>query len=1192
MLKSAYLLFVFILILLLNCNFLSDDFEPGNIVVYAPVANAEYKSGETIKIKWRNTEDYSYDATIKLYRNGLFEQVISSYFYTSSYDTSSYSWKIPSNLETDSTYQIKVEHYDHSEINDLSGIFTITGIEPDTFEVDDKSTQANILPLGTIQEHSLLYNDSDWVKIYVQSGNLYRITTSSDLSHYVYVYDNLNYTYDASDYGTATEINYTATSNDTLFILVKHYDSYSSNRGEYTIKAEVIEADSFEVDNYYSQASLIIPDSTQSHSIISMDTDWMKLFVKAGNVYSISTSSDFTHYLTLYLNPEQSSNDNTSGTDNTLNITPSEDDTLYIKVNYYSNSSTYYGNYNITVSALENDSYENDNNYNNANLISLDSIQKHSIIGNDSDWVKVVVNKDKIYKISTVSGVKHYLYIFEDPYLGTVAYQKNNENSIYYTSTANDTIFILIKNYSSSSTYSGNYTIEVDTLNNVSTDIFNTPEAGDTIKTSTSYYYINWDSSNVLLGDYVYIYLYRNGRLVKGIASSYTTNDGRHSWSVPSSIETGDNYRIKIVNYGTSQNVSFFSDTFTIIGQTPDAYEDDDTKSLAKFISADTSQNHTIMYSDSDWVKMPVIGGRSYKITSNSNITHYLSLHTKSGTSAIKSTSGSNNSIVYNATKTDTIYAAISVSSSYSLTYPYLLETSTIVADTLLAFSFPKAGDTITTLTDTTVSYSNFSNYGSYLYLYLYAGDSAIDIISGNYESNDGSFKWQVSENLITGNNYRLYIRNSAGDLFAFSDTFSIKGLEPDSYENDNLRDSATLIEAGQIQKHTLTVNDSDWVKISIDSGAIYTINSKALYNHYLRLYNSNEMLCSDSSFGANGNVTFTAMTNDSVYALISNASDVGNYTIEVDRYHPDSLVKFIEPTASSVYSAGSSYSLKWDLASDLFENYVYAYLYKGTKLITKITSYVASSDSKTYSWSVPDNLETGSNYSIYVQDKTSAPTIQIISDTFSISGISADIYEDDDTISTAHMIGGEMETHTLTIADKDWFTFNGVKDSVYVFDIASSDNVKLYFYSDSGTVSLFGTTLKKKIWLCSETAPYHFYIDEYNNSDATGYTIKLSEYSTNQNLLTVVTPAEGDSVNAGSSVNIAWSNSNVFNGYVDIFLYKDNQLTSTIKSQIFNNGTYTWFIPSTTAKGAYSIRIVSRETSKIYGTSKSFIID
>lgn len=249
-------------------------------------------------------------------------------------------------------------------------------------------------------------------------------------------------------------------------------------------------------------------------------------------------------------------------------------------------------------------------------------------------------------------------------------------------------------------------------------------------------------------------------------------------------------------------------------------------------------------------------------------------------------------------------------------------------------------------------------------------------------------------------------------------------------------------------------------------------------------------------------------------------------------------------------------------------------------------------SDNKIFSWAIPENLETNSNYSIYVQNSTTSPTIQIISDTFSISGITADAFEDDDSITTANPIGVEMETHTLTIGDKDWYRFDGIKDSVYVFDKASSDDVKLYLYSDSGSSNVFSTILNKKVWLCTETAPYHFYISEYNNSDASGYTIKLSQYSTNQNLLPIAVPGEGDTLNSGSSLTITWSNSSVFSGYVDIFLYKDGQLSSTVVSKISNVGSYSWFIPSSTVNGTYSLKIVSRESSKITGASNLFYIE
>ena len=85
------------------------------------------------------------------------------------------------------------------------------------------------------------------------------------------------------------------------------------------------------------------------------------------------------------------------------------------------------------------------------------------------------------------------------------------------------------------------------------------PNGGESLQTG-DIYNINWDSN---ASSNVSIKLYVNSTFSSNITTN-TSNDGSYTWSIPSSISTGSNYKIKITS-NTSSDVYDYSDgTFSI----------------------------------------------------------------------------------------------------------------------------------------------------------------------------------------------------------------------------------------------------------------------------------------------------------------------------------------------------------------------------------------------------------------------------------------------------------------------------------------------------------------------------------------------------------------------------------------------------------------------------------------------------
>ena len=109
-------------------------------------------------------------------------------------------------------------------------------------------------------------------------------------------------------------------------------------------------------------------------------------------------------------------------------------------------------------------------------------------------------------------------------------------------------------------TNSGAYTLDgIYTAGPSEYIIVENPNGGESLQTG-DIYNINWDSN---ASSNVSIKLYVNSTFSSNITTN-TSNDGSYTWSIPSSISTGSNYKIKITS-NTSSDVYDYSDgTFSI----------------------------------------------------------------------------------------------------------------------------------------------------------------------------------------------------------------------------------------------------------------------------------------------------------------------------------------------------------------------------------------------------------------------------------------------------------------------------------------------------------------------------------------------------------------------------------------------------------------------------------------------------
>jgi hypothetical protein len=224
---------------------------------------------------------------------------------------------------------------------------------PDIYEIDNTKAKARIIldSMVSAEVHSLTLNDTDWVAIPVVLGGQYTVSaSSSSTSLNMYLYSSRDSLIASRVSYSSPSIAYTTPKNDTLYYKITSASVTTVPR--YTLSMSRIvppSPDIYENDNSRSLAKIISLETLQSHNLTQSDTDWVKIGVTSGSTYKVTTSASMRHYTYLYLGTSTSTSNYAYDLTNTLSMTPSVDDTMYVQVRYYSTGSSYWGPYTIKV---------------------------------------------------------------------------------------------------------------------------------------------------------------------------------------------------------------------------------------------------------------------------------------------------------------------------------------------------------------------------------------------------------------------------------------------------------------------------------------------------------------------------------------------------------------------------------------------------------------------------------------------------------------------------------------------------------------------------------------------------------------------------------------------------------------------------------------------------------------------------
>jgi hypothetical protein len=1178
-----------------SCNFnLYSDYT-GGFTFSNPTASSACTTGKTFQIQWQSTGTPGNYVTLQ-----LFDGKDSSYI-VSSISTSSgvYNWSVPMGLAAKSTYRIKITSYYDPSISTFSNAFSIVGMAPDSYEPDGKRDAASTGTLGTPQSHNLTLNDTDWVKLTLDSGKTYLVQSSGGIATRIFLFYASETSYSDVLYSTTNTASY-------LWVCPKAgvwYARISAALSNPTPAAYTFTA------SVYDSLSLATVTSPGN------GTTWA-----AGSSYQIQWIPDSTVlgpyvYLYLYKGSQQlmyvySSSLSNSGVYSWYIPSGLATGGDYrIKVANYSNASMAgYSNF-FTISGVSPDAYEPDNIRDMASTYA--SVQSHSLTLNDTDWVKFKADSGAIYLLQSFGNIATMVYLFSGEAVSYTTYfytsSTSSPASTQWPCYKSGDYYARISAYSSG-TYGGTYSFTATKYDSLAMVTFAAPTVGATWAAGSSYQ-VRWIPDTSVLGTSVYLYLYKGSQQVTYIYSSSLSNSGSYTWTIPSGLSTGSDYRIKIANYNNS-TLGGFSPSFTISGAAPDAYEPDNQRSSASTLSPlGKAQSHNFTMNDTDWVKFSLDSGRTYILQSSGGTRVYLYYGSEVSTTASFYSSSTSSPALRQLTayKTGIYYACITPysSSTYGMTYSFIATAYDSLA--MITFSSPLASSVWSTGSSYRIQWIPDSVVlGTYVYLYLYKADRYVQYVYSSTVSNSGYYDWSVPAGLASGSDYRIKVLNGSNSVLGgYSPAFSISGIAVDAYEpDDSLSKASVITPNAAAQNRSLTLSDVDWISFAAQKDSIYAISgassaSGTLSSFYIYLYNTTGSSYLASQYGTAPKIVWTCPSSGTYYLRVNpySTSYYGAYSISIKKYSSTVSVTFINPTAQSVWSAGSSYSIQWVADSALFGTYVRLQLHSDTTYVQLITS--STSNSGAYSWTPPLGITTGKKYTIRLSS-TSSTLLAGYSAAFSISGLDPDAYEPDDSSALAHTIAttGTPESHTITSLDKDWYKFSAVANHLYAIKTTGatrSMSTQVGLYGTDGKTlnsSAYSSTTDSSATLlmfCSVAGAYFFNV---TSSTYGTYVASVTGYDSTKFGLTVATPLTGASLTLGQTSIVTWSGQINAGGTVDIFLFNTAGVVLNIAVNATNNGSYSWTVPTTATPGTdYYVKVISRVNSNIYGSSGVFKI-
>ncbi len=856
---------------------------------------------------------------------------------------------------------------------------------------------------------------------------------------------------------------------------------------------------------------------------------------------------------------------------------------------------------------IVNDSFEEDNILSSAKSIVVSESQERTNYLGDFDWVKMDLEAGKSYRLTSRGCSK----------LGIRIYGENSSEVLYADTSTSDpeilfdaeftgTYHALVYRHwiSSSSSFDATYTLSLQEYDPTQALFFTYPLSDDTLPVGKNIS-MTWNELKSIGNNY-HIGLYSDTTLVYTIESYTLITGNAYSWGIPTWTEEGM-YRFKVT--GAQYETLFgFSDSFYIQGgMLNDSYESNNTRETATDMVIDSVLQGALTVGDIDWFTIPVTAGFTYAFETDPTEKVRVSLLNSSEEIIRKDSLGILMTFRHQTVKNDTLLIVIDAGGNDNYRYyggNYSLTVSKADSDSLVQFTEPNSNSFYDINTSQLIEWEA-PVLGDVVSIELFKNGKYLYRISRN-TSNNGQYMWDINSGLETGDDYQFklitfpeVITHPDASAYGFSKQFAINGLLPDTFEVDHSSELASEYKTFGIKDtHTLPIGDTDWVKFPIEPNYYYITRITSDLNCKLEVYETNplEYLSFINIESTTRSYTYSSDIKDSLYISLSGyESEGGAYEIAIDKISKDSLISVTYPNANSILSAGDTYEITWD--APILNSKVYIRLYKGESNVGHLTNIP---NTGSINWNVNGSYATGTDYRFKIS-KYGDSSIYTYSDYFTISGISEDLYEPDNNRTNASLItvnSQEVQQRTISFNDTDWVTIPMIKDSLYSISVEETSSneglMNIQLYNDLSASPLDLATGTKNLWLCETSGTYFARLSAGRNTPLYygGYELSVQEFGSEYYSVEVTVPNDTLTINSTGST-ITWTNADYIGTAVDLFLYKDGTVVSTVISDVQTSGTYQWIIPSSVEIGdGYSIKVVSRWKNELQGESEPFTIN
>ncbi|MBN2030575.1 pre-peptidase C-terminal domain-containing protein [bacterium] len=576
---------------------------------------------------------------------------------------------------------------------------------------------------------------------------------------------------------------------------------------------------------------------------------------------------------------------------------------------------------------------------------------------------------------------------------------------------------------------------------------------------------ITWNTGNV--PGNVTIDLYK-GSSLEEIISNDTPNDGLFdTWDVTSTLDTGDNYTVKISSLSAGDN-SDFSDPFTI--------------RLPLSNIEITEPN-----SSSVWMQ----GQQNVTITwEPDNVTGNVAVALYKGDVLVET--------LASATNNDGDWIGYDVPSDMTpgtdyrikvtpLSYPvyYGISDDFEIKENVFEVTEPNSG-TVWQLgqQDVAILWGTGNVTGTVDIALFKSSTKVEDVVTGT--TNDGSHTyWDVPGYLNPATDYRVKITSTANSsIFDFSDYFEIESVSGDPYEPNNSRNDAYAVglsgtpatwQSGSGPEIN-PKDDQDWFRFAVSGGYEITITCDVtsqldagllLYYNETKVddmdggnYGEDEILIYSVPAEAGGTYYAAVVHYSDMEKTSTTLADTGSYELTIMK---TGHIEVTEPTASTVWMQGqNNVPIRWKTGTlggnvkiELYELAGFS----GYVLDETITSST-SNDGIYTSYDVSSSQTAHAYYRVKITS-LSDPDENDMSETFTIRASSSDPYEPNDTRHSAYRItfsgsppawssgsGPDIDSGD----EEDWFTFTaseGEKLTVYCDVTSNLDPEIVIYYHD-----------------------------------------------------------------------------------------------------------------------------------------------